>query len=429
MVVDFGWQSAATYDCDSDSICSYTTPLPPGTYKSRLRARGSCTISSFSYSNEYTLNICSGTISAIGKEIDSSATSCDDVNLSNDYVSPITFDLSPSVLPGSQIQTGSDYVTWTDVNPGTYTLSVSPPSGYVVKFMCWQRSFTSPLTGDGPSASLVNGESLTWYGIGLSLGTPWVQTEGGDVLVATNIQAHLADTVVPREFNTAGTAGGYPGVVSYGTSYDFNPLSTDTGSNLVSANGWLVRESSLPMYSKDWYNTFAQKYDLSGNSQSYTGPAEPASSAVPYYVNGNTSVGNWTVGNGENIVLFVNGDLSITGTITTSGTGFVAFIVSGDISVASTVGVAYTSSVPSLEGLYVTNGTFSTGTSQLGVQRLVTHGTFIANAFQLQRDLATAGGGQNHTTASELFTYDPQLMFNMPDEFRDIRLKWEETAP
>lgn len=428
VVQDIGWQTAATFGCDGSAVCSYTTSQVPGTYMSRIRARGTCNESTYSYSNPFTSGLCNGTISAVAKLVDANASSCTDVTNSPNYVYPVSFSLSPNVPPGAQIQTGSTAVTWSDVAPNTYTLSVSPPSGYIVRFMCWQRSFTAPTTGNGPSASITNSESLSWYGIGLSLGTPWVQTQGGDVMVATNIQSHLADTVAPREFNIAGS-GGYPGIVSYGTAYDFDPLSTSTGGSFVSATDWVANEPGLPPYSKDWYNAFAEKYDLTGNSQSYSGPAKPASSDIPYAVNGPLTIGNWNVANGESIVLFVNGDLTINGPITSAGTGFVAFIVNGDITISSNVGVAYNSSTPSLRGLYVANGTFNTGASQIGIQRLVGQGIFIANSFQLLRDLSNAGGGQNHTTSSELFIYDPQLLVTMPDEFRDIRLKWEEVAP
>jgi hypothetical protein len=102
--------------------------------------------------------------------------------------------------------------------------------------------------------------------------------------------------------------------------------------------------------------------------------------------------------------------------------------VNGNITVASTVGVPYTSSAPVVEGVYITSpsGTFSTGSSGSGTERFVGRGTFIAGNFLLQRDVGSAG---NPTTSAELFIYNPQLLLTMPDAMKQLSVSWQEVAP
>ncbi|MEK7592187.1 MAG: hypothetical protein AAB508_02220 [Patescibacteria group bacterium] len=83
-----------------------------------------------------------------------------------------------------------------------------------------------------------------------------------------------------------------------------------------------------------------------------------------------------------------------------------------------------------MEGVYITSpaGTFSTGTStSVGTERFVGKGTFVAGNFSLQRDLASVV--QNSNVSAELFTYNPALLFNMPDSMREVPITWQEVAP
>ena len=92
------------------------------------------------------------------------------------------------------------------------------------------------------------------------------------------------------------------------------------------------------------------------------------------------------------------------------------------------VGVPYTSSSPVVEGIYIADGTFHTGTStNAGTERFVGKGSFVANDFDLQRDLTAIN--QNNTTSAELFLYNPQFLVTMPDQLRDQHVNWQEVAP
>jgi hypothetical protein len=126
--------------------------------------------------------------------------------------------------------------------------------------------------------------------------------------------------------------------------------------------------------------------------------------------------------------MFVNGDLTIDGDIRINNGGFVAFVVSGNIQVTSNVGNPAGSTTPNVEGIYITSGSFMTGTStQANHQRLVVMGTVVANTVVLQRDLTQAGGTNDQP--AELFQYNPALLFHLPDQFKDVRIKWQEVAP
>jgi len=439
IVNNFGWQPAVAFGCAGGGVCSYATTHPTGSYRSQIRARGTCTESIPSTSSLANITYCSGSVEARTKRISTSDTSCAAIDASTDYAVPADMSINPALPPGAQTQTDENYVTWANApSSPSYTLSINAPSGYVIQNACWRVSNVSPSrpgasTGTGLSAALYDGETLTWYGIGYSFGTPWVQTQGGDVFAQTDIEALMADTVTPREFNT--TLDGFHGTVHYGGSYDFDPVVGQSGAGYASQNGWLVNESGYPLYSENCYQKYLERLDLTTTTPTSPGAplTEPASSATPYYYTGNvTTTGTWNITNGENVIVVVDGDLTIGNaagnSIRRSGTGFVAFIVNGNITVNSGVGGTFNSTTPNVEGFYCSTGTFASGaTTSAARARLVGRGTFIANSFLLQRDLDSVS--ENHEYSSELFIYDPQLPFVMPDTMKDLRVRWTEVAP
>ncbi|MBI4064792.1 hypothetical protein HY409_00275, partial [Candidatus Gottesmanbacteria bacterium] len=185
------------------------------------------------------------------------------------------------------------------------------------------------------------------------------------------------------------------------------------------------------------YQTFWRRFG-GPTTYDYTDPSFPsppagcdvtAASGKACYVSGTLTVsGNWNIPSGSYVFL-VDGDVVINGSITLSGTGFVAVIAKGNITVSPSVGVPYSSSNPVVEGIYITSplGTFHTGASVAGTERFVGKGSFIAGDFRLERDLEVVN--QNTTTASELFLYNPRLLIAMPDAMKDLPVTWEEVAP
>lgn len=344
--------------------------------------------------------------------------------------STFQFTAGSASQPAPLTQAGSGYVAFTGIVGGTYTI-VPDAGNFELARACWRKTLNAPLSGEGLTtthAEPLDGDSLIWD-VGYIPIAPWVEAEGGNVLVKGTVQSKVPSTSSPRAFVKDGS-GGYPGLVTYGTDYDFDPGYLGLGENYVSSKNWLVNQvNTFP----DYYTYFATKLGGPITVDSFpdlSAVEKPASRTKPYYVVGNmTTSGDWSVANGETIIFVVNGNLTINGKINTTGTGFIAFIVKGNITVSSNVGGLYTSSTPQIEGFYVTGptGILSTGASAVvGKERLVLNGTFVASDFTLERDLT---GITANTVSSELFTYDPSLLFRMPQALLDVPITWEEVAP
>lgn len=382
---------------------------------------------------------CVGNIQARAAVVSSADTSCTAINASSIGVSGAIHGFTPSSAsqPAPQTQTGNTFVTFSTVVGGTYILSPTISAGYSPARACWTRTANVPTSGEGFTTTLsvpTDGELLTWN-VGYTAGLPWVQTQEGNVYAAGTLTSYVADLASPRSLILDGS-GGYPGVAIYGTSYDFDVSGLAKGESYVSSTDWLVNETHIPVV--NYYEYFRIKLGgpiTPSTVQEMGSPQEsmskPPSRTTPYYVVGDmTTSGDWVVGEGETVIFIVTGNLTLGGKVNITGSGFVSFIVSGNITVSPSVGVPYTSSTPAIEGIYVTSptGSFQTGTSTVvGKERLVAKGIFVAGGFLLQRDLDSVDA--NPTTSSELFIYNPRLLFSMPDSLRYVPITWEEVAP
>ena len=352
------------------------------------------------------------TLTAVAKQVSPSDTSCTAVQASTTGVNATTFGFTASSTnqPAPQTQSGATPVTFSNQPPGMYTLTATPPNtNWIVANPCLYSNGT--LIGIGWTSFANGGETVSWE-IGYTYGTAWVQTQGGDVYASGTLRSYLP-AVTPRVFNADGS-GGYPGVVTYGTSYDFDSDTLSQGSTLVSSTNWLVNDTRATV---NYYDLFYHRFGSPATAD-YTNPvspvAQPASRATPYYVVGDmTTSGNWSVGSGQNIVFLVNGNLTLGGRINITGTGFVAFIVNGNIVVDPTVGTTVGSSTSVVDGIYIFSptGTFRTGASTAAATaKFVGRGMFIGGNFLLERDLEAYGG--NTTDPAELFVYNPRLQDN-----------------
>jgi hypothetical protein len=228
----------------------------------------------------------------------------------------------------------------------------------------------------------------------------WWQAKDGDITAENG----SITSAVPSAtyFNTDGT-GGFPGVPTY-----YNG-SLSYGSGLLSTKQWgantLTTQSRRFDYS--YFNNLIPSDFVSPTTyDGYVWTKIPG----PYTHTGSA------YGNAKN-VLFVNGDLNITGNITLDdGVGFFAVFVSGNITVDP--------SVTNLEGIYLTDGTFSTGagTSALNVRGSVASYTGFTAA-NLQRDLS------NNTLPAEVFTFAPDQIALFPEKLGFRRTRWTEVAP
>ncbi len=381
----------------------------------------------------------SGTIQARALTVNPTNTSCATIRAGGTGgIAGSTFTFSPSSpshpapVPPSQV--GSQYIVYDPATAGNgYTIQPTIPAGYLPARYCWQRT-TAPTTGETQSADLPAGDTLTWD-IGYMHGVPWSQASGGDVYAALAMQSLIPPPIPPNPhdvFIKNGT-GGYPGVATYGTSANFDWSGITNGQDWVSSQKWLAHDTA-PAPDTDYYQLMVSQFGGFPDNPDWTDPAspipKPASRTTPYYVQGNMSTsGDWVVTAGQKVIFIVDGNLSIEGRINITGTGFVAFIVNGNITIDPSVGVPYISSVPVVEGIYITDPShsFITGTgSGPATDRFVGQGSFIAGNFLLQRNVRDAG---NTTTASELFLYDPQLLMTMPEPMKKLSVSWQEVAP
>jgi len=379
---------------------------------------------------------CTGNISAIAKIVTSATPSCDEINNSSTYGSGSTFTLDPTWTPGSIVQSGSSAVTWSAAPSGTYSLSVTQPTGYIVGNICARPNDSSGYT-QSSSVTLQNAVTGSFI-VGLVPQPGWVQVSGGDAYARTTLASSIPPTATNRLFITNSTNIS-AGIAAYGGSYDYDVSNSSLGEGYVSpTNNWLVNHTNTITH---WYQSFAQKMDIPGSATPFAtdvggNVAKPTCGATTpcvAYVNSDAIVNSaWTIDAAEKLVLFVNGNLTINSPITITSGGFFAVIVNGNITVSPNVGTTVAGTLAQLEGIYIaTNDThtavFNTGVSTtLNKERLIVKGMVIADAFTLLRDVGVAN---NQVRPASIFLYNPNLLFAMPDEMKDLPFTWQEVAP
>lgn len=368
-------------------------------------------------------------------KVSKNTNSCVSVRASYDGISGTTFSFTPSSAsnPAPKNQTGATYVQFPNLRGGTYTIIANTHNAsYVPKLYC----YASSTRGSGISPSLswnlsvpTDGEKISWD-LAYVFGSAWTQVAGGgDVYAAGNLISPLPE-VVPRYFSLDGL-GAFPGIVTRGGVYDLDFDSVSTGGQLVSSQRWLGQDV-LPTI--DLYRVFLGQLGGEPATWDYNNPGpltQLPARKNPYYIKGNlVTSGNWLVNSPDPLIIVVEGNLTLGGKINLSGNSFAAFVVKGDLNIDSSVGTDNLSPTasPVIEGVYVAGGTISTGLSVVsGKERLVARGSFLANDFNLQRDLDAIL--ENGSTPAELWIYDPKLLIGMPDSLRAAAYRWEEVAP
>jgi len=374
--------------------------------------------------------------------LDTSCTAIRAVAITDGQINGTTHQFTPSSAsqPTAQVQAGANYVDFNNVQAGSYTVDPAPPTADWAYVRACSTNLDNGTNGEGLSRSLPAGAVLRWD-IGYTLGTAWVQAQGGDVYSSGAIRSYIP-SVAPRVFIRDGT-GGYPGVLTYGTSVDLDSDPFEPGTDLVSTDNWQVNTSRA---SVNYYDYFYRRFGAPTTAttdapfDNLAAVSQPASNCTestcaPYYVVGDmTTSGAWSVGADERIVIVVDGDLTINGRVNITSNGFIAFIVNGTITVSDTVGTTASSTTPVVEGVYIATtdtqaGSINTGSSiAAATARFVGRGMFISNGFLLQRDLEGFGTG-NTGNAAELFVYNPQLLLTMPDSMKELSVTWQEVSP
>jgi hypothetical protein len=139
--------------------------------------------------------------------------------------------------------------------------------------------------------------------------------------------------------------------------------------------------------------------------------------------------GTWTFAGGTaptgNSVIFVQGNLVITGPITAAGNNTITFIVSKDISVNT--------NVSQLDGLYIAGGSFTDTDAATGIAgpQLVVNGAVYANLVTLSRVLGgtCSVNCSNALFPAESFVFDPKYLLNLGSILGTPAVSWQEVAP
>jgi len=244
----------------------------------------------------------------------------------------------------------------------------------------------------------------------------WFQTQGGDVHAQTTITDPIPDTVPADErYCSLLGDGGYPGVVSYGTSYNF-----DEGSASPDPFGWLANSS----YQGDPYG-----YDYFDGLIDQDDDGDPVLSAgkstiLPgiYKISGNQEItSDWDIGSTESYVFLIDGGkLTINNNIVVPEGGFLAFIVDGDIEIEE--------GVTTLEGIYIADGEIETSGQNEDNDQLSAKGIFVSwEKVLLNRTFENES--LNNTLPVETFVFRPDIWINAPKELLKSSYTWQELAP
>jgi len=266
---------------------------------------------------------------------------------------------------------------------------------------------------------------------------PWWQAGNSDIITSGDITS-----LVPALLRLIlDGIGGYPGVAAYGGS-----LNTSSGS--LSSKDWKVntnfsdpRTYNYAFFEKQIPNdvTFNEIVSPTIDGSELTSGGVESRGVYWYHFDGTqgdlTITGNITILGTRRVVLMVEGaNLNLNGKINigTKGSGFFMAIAGenssggkGSIVVDPAVGGA-ADGVPELEGLFVADDTFSTGTlgANLDSQLHVRGSVASYGGMNLQRDLAN-----DATTPAEYFEFAPELMLLYPTKLTLQRFRWEEVAP
>lgn len=315
---------------------------------------------------------------------------------------------------------------WGDYN---HTVTAMHPSGNYSPYIFCHNTSAAPTWLQGASVFVPqNATANVVVGFGPIL--PWFKVTGGGNTYGNTIYSAMPLMVTTTLlFDGTTDASYYPGTVSSTTGVDFSDSPATSGLGNISKTNWNTDNALTP---RDWYAFFSSRltqasktpYTLAGSK-----PAMEAGKNFSVYTAGDLMVTSpWVISDTDRIIMEVNGNLTINDTVNITGNGFIAFVVKGDISVNSGIGTSWDSTAPTIEGLYIANGTLRTGTTTTaGKERFVGKGIFIASTITPQRNLISVG--HNKDAAADLFTYNPNLFMSMPDVLKDLSFVWQEVAP
>jgi len=118
-----------------------------------------------------------GTIQARAMQVSPTDTSCTAVRNSTTGIDNTVHQFTPSSAsqPTPQTQSGSSYVVFNSLIPGSYTINSQAPAQYIFARVCWAET-GSGTSGEGLSHTLTPAATLTWD-LGFTSGVAWSQAQ------------------------------------------------------------------------------------------------------------------------------------------------------------------------------------------------------------------------------------------------------------
>ncbi len=228
-----------------------------------------------------------------------------------------------------------------------------------------------------------------------------------------------------------------------------------TDQHTQSNDGHAFDNSAIPTeYNYQYfYNRFGFEYDSAENE--LASGAQPALSSglnIRFAQTGLNITEPWQVSSGQQLIVFVNGNLSIDDSvgdrrmIQVDSGGYLAFIVLGNITINSNVGysVPNTNPIvfarpgsvsPNVEGIYIADGTLTianNGNASLPDKKFIGAGTFVGwSGVNLARtfDDGVIGMAWHNFNPTETFIYRPDFLLNAPSVMKEPIHEWREVAP
>jgi hypothetical protein len=306
---------------------------------------------------------------------------------------------------------------------------------------CSYSGFSSPKSG------------VDFY-LSSSAGGGWWQSQNG-LIYGANSSDLAVSTLIPTSTCTSG-AGCEPAMsirdsantakssgiaITGGGDID---TSTSTGNqySYLNEEGTTVRTKGMTIAgAREDYTYFSSLYSMGTspttdltNLSNLAKPTVAPTNGRAYYAGSNVTISSgWNVASNESIVIFVNGDLLITGVnpqIKVAEGGFLAFIVKGNITFERGVGWfnAPNNTASTIEGVYIADKQIITVHDTTGGSdtKFVGAGTFVGwSGFQLQRSYTD--GTTNQTRPIELFQFRPDFVRNAPVRMKQPIQVWQET--
>lgn len=292
----------------------------------------------------------------------------------------------------------------------------------------------------------------------------WWQILGGNIFSQQNIQSYIPLSELPGYCNN--TPGCVPALIdtdpeatleSPGFAFSQDGFLSTTQSSGASylhttSSRTLAQQANATSFDLpiENYTFFAKK--MQSQRSSLPSSQKPTSSTQPaiYIHAGNLTITDqnaWHVTNTEQIIVFVQGNLNIgdtTGgntrviTVDPGGTGFLAFIVSGDIIISPQVGYTdittnpHTPNIAVVEGVFLADGKITIqGISDTQDTKFIGAGTFVGwDGVELQRSFTQSGDNSlNNQSPAETFIFRPDFVMNTPQVMKSAHFHIREVQP